>query len=859
MAIVHAVVEHKGEFEEVILDWRRVLAFDSSPRDQRLIRGFAEIVERRGFTPVLVGSERIATYIRERGWPQGCPMITGDYGSRVPVQYLAALEKAVSKRAEEGRHTFVICDVDRLNRREIAEKLGDQDIVDFDLFGDMELGTLGHDCWTAKFDHIYPIELPTFDIEPGLDVLLLDMPARSLAQLPIGFAYIYRAVKATGLKMQAIDVDIIAYHRYHMRRCINQWSSVVQEGGPVHPTDPWQAADYLCWTDPKFIDYFSDIINEVVEKIIKAKPKVVGFSLHQTSHASIQRVVDRIRPALPDTVIIVGGMSCYQSIVARHVFPAADYVVVGEGDTSVGPLVLALARGERPKNLPGVVSRFDSEDVKFVGAPLPHNLDFLGGPDYGFTSLDYYRNWNNYRLMPVVGSRGCGWSRCTFCAERFNWRARTPEKVAEEIEYYTTRGFMDFVFNESDFNSNPEFVVRLCNDIVRRGLNIRLTAQLRISKNSDFEYFQTMRRAGFTCLRFGVDGLSTNTLKLQKKGYTKEDVINNLRDCAKLGIYTEINVVIGVPGETDEDVEETAQFIIEMKPYIGRVAFINPLMMFVGSVYYNEPERHDIKFRQDKAELYRKYVVSLPDDSWYSVEPYIDHTVRRERFLRIVDHLHKHNVPMGDFAAFTARHRARHKQDSHTIASLRVRGRSEEADAGQDDLAQVASPTSERRPADIPTADPAATFYGAWSAYVQEQQQGAPAAENAAIVSGDHVVIRRGGKVLRFKSYLGRAARFEPYHPNPTLLEAYRGYNIVGYRETFFGAPQSAGPIDLSSERGQAHPLVVRGYSIEAVKDIIDRIQATLSARPDIVPPSLAVRAETKAAAIGRQITSLFR
>ncbi|PYS32229.1 MAG: hypothetical protein DMG14_35060, partial [Acidobacteria bacterium] len=547
-------------------------------------------------------------------------------------------QRANARDWEPNAHVFLSV-TDRYDALRIGSALpAFCSVYTFDLLKEVIGQGIPASAWRRKFDHIYPINVPRLEIETGLDVLLLDMPARSLAQLPIGFAYVYKAVRDGNVKLQAIDVDIIAYHRYHSRRCLN-YIDRIESAGMLHPQDPWQAENYIVWTDKKFIDYFSDILDEVATKVIHAKPKVVGFSLHQTSHVSVSRVVESLRRELPETQIIVGGMSCYQPAVAGRIFPQADYVVVGEADTVIGALAEALARGERPHDLPGIVSRYDTEDRMFIGAPLPHNLDIVGPPDYAFSNLDWYVNWNGYRLMPLVGSRGCGWSRCTFCAERFNWRARTPEKVAEEIEYYTTQGFRDFVFNESDFNSNLSFVVRLCKEIVRRGIKANFTAQLRVGKDCDFEYYKAMKAAGFSCLRFGVDGLSENTLLLQSKGYTKQMVLDNLKHCHDLGIFTEINVVVGVPGETDADVEEAADFIIEMKPYIGRVAFINPLMLFVGSVYYFEPERHNIKFLGDKQELYSQYFVSLPDSSWYSENPYIDHNIRQQRFFRIIERL----------------------------------------------------------------------------------------------------------------------------------------------------------------------------------------------------------------------------
>jgi hypothetical protein len=665
LGLVSQIRQRMPARTELIPDWRYVLFGDGHPSDAAIIHEIWSLLESRRKPVVLIGRSDMAELLAAVPTRVSYRVVTGEHRLDLDPGYKAVVQSLGSRE-----NVFFICESDRFNAQELKNLLGDVEILDFDSVAKAHPDLMPRDAWCQTYEHIYPlpVPMPEIHLESGLDGLVLDVPARSIAQLPVGISYVYKALKRTNLKIQAVDVDIIAYHRYHVRRCMNQWREV-RQGDFHHPEDPWQAASYLFWTSPATLSYFAGIIDELCCKILEARPKVLGFSLHQTSHVFVKSIVDRVMPHLPETVLVVGGMSCYHSNIARFIFPAAEYVVVGEADVVVGPLFEALARGERPRNLPGIVSRHDTADHEYVGAPLAHNLDHLGAPDYGFTDLDLYRNWNGYALIPLVGSRGCGWSRCTFCAERFNWRARTPELVGEEIELYSKRGFKDFVFNESDFNSNHEFVIRLCKDIIRRQLQVNFTAQLRIHRKSDLEYFMLMKQAGFGCLRFGVDGFSKNALRLQRKGYTIDDVRNNLRDCAKVGIFTEVNVVIGVPGETEEDVDEAIGLLTELKSQIGRVAFINPLMLFVSSVYYNEPEKFNIRFRRPKEELYRKHVLSFPDDTWFSEDPYVDHEIRHQRLCRMVERLVAQNVPLGDFAKFTVQHRKDKKQGTEATAS----------------------------------------------------------------------------------------------------------------------------------------------------------------------------------------------
>jgi hypothetical protein len=296
------------------------------------------------------------------------------------------------------------------------------------------------------------------------------------------------------------------------------------------------------------------------------------------------------------------------------------------------------------------MSRYDPPGQAFVPGPWPEDLDRLDMAQYDWASSDLYRNWNGYQLTPIIASRGCRWSCCTFCGERFAWRARSPRNVVDEFEWLYLRGCRLFMFNESDLNGKPDILLEICREIIRRRLKLTLTGQLRIHKDSDRAFFDCLRAAGFVSLRFGIDAWSRNTLRLQRKGYTTTMISRNLRDCREAGIFTEVNTVVGVPGETEEDIEESIALMVANKPYISRHANINPLMLFAGSVYWESPEEFGIVFRGRKEEIYADHPVIIPEDLWHSENPYIDAAVRKRRFEKIVRALHENSFNIGEFA-----------------------------------------------------------------------------------------------------------------------------------------------------------------------------------------------------------------
>ncbi len=551
----------------------------------------------------------------------------------------------------ENIQTVFLSDTKKLPRDRARKYLPDTiQVIDADLLTELAPQAVPGRGWTPVGHHIYPMDIPEIAFEKNLDILLIDCPARNLALMPNGLAYVHNALKNYPIRLQTFDVDIITYHRFHIARLFDEGGSITLSNGLVMPEDPWQAEHYNLWSDEAVIDYFRPVLDETVEAIIEANPKILGLSVHASNETFSREVVRRAKEKLKDLVVVVGGFSCYNPNIGRLAFPECDYMCMGEADLTVGPLVVQLAKGERPKNQAGILSRFDNEDYFFIPGPMPHNLDTIEFPKYEWFDLSIYRNFNNYQLTPVIASRGCRWSRCTFCAERFYWRIRSAENFADELEWLFQQGCTLFMFNESDLNGMPERLLDICDEIIRRGLKIKLTGQLRIHKKSDRAFFDKLREAGMVALRFGVDAFSENTVRLQKKGYTTATINQNLKDCWEAGIYTEINWVIGVPGETEADVQEGIDLMISNKPYIGRLANINPLILSNGSVYWLEPEKHNIKFREPQEVLYERHPRALPADAWYSEEPYIDAQVRKDWFERIVMELHKSGFDTGAWA-----------------------------------------------------------------------------------------------------------------------------------------------------------------------------------------------------------------
>jgi len=813
----HATAKVEGT--RVTFSPHQCFAFDNGPDDVACLRALgAHLMTLPGLA--LVGSKRFVDYLL-----QYVPGLTARVIGVVLYENLPELHqlhglagiKLGSLPAET--QTAFLCETLAFPRMQMMKQLSQSvAIVDLTVLADIAPDVIPARGWTPLPRNIYPIEVPEIQLSKDLDVAIVDCPSRNLSLMPNGLGYLNNALKRTAVSFQIVDLDIISYHRFHIHRLFDMGGSITLPGDLVLPEDPWQAEHYDLWTATgggasgptgrnEVLEFFRPVIDEAIAALVAARPKVLGLSIQGCNEAAAREVALGVRAQLPDITIVVGGFSCYNADVGRRAFPECDYMCIGEADLTAGPLLEALARGERPFNQPGVLSRFDTPDYSYIPAPMIHNLDQIEFPKYEWCDLSVYRNFNDYQLTPIIASRGCRWSRCTFCAERFYWRIRTKENFVDELEWLVGKGCHLFMFNESDLGGMPERVMEICDEIIRRGLHrkVKLTGQLRVNKKQNRAFFEKLREANFVALRFGIDAFSERTLRLQMKGYTTAMITQNLKDCWEVGIFTEVNWVIGVPGETDQDVEEGIELILKNRKYIGRLANINPLILVNGSVYWIDPASHNIVLKESQETMYEKYPRALPADQWYSTDPYIDAQVRKERFERIVLALYDAGFNVGAWANRVIEDVKFNRDKARTASADGAVSAGEFEVAGGTDAENNLSLTEEERALEVASQR---------SPLAEENRMRTVKA--LPMYPGQDTESPDTGKPLAEPPLFGIAGE------SPRLVRKVDTHTILFYNGWYYGIPAALGRVDVTSPESAAISGLLRYQTEEEVLAAIE-------------------------------------
>ncbi|MFF2193935.1 RiPP maturation radical SAM C-methyltransferase [Streptomyces sp. NPDC058157] len=315
---------------------------------------------------------------------------------------------------------------------------------------------------------------------------------------------------------------------------------------------------------PRFVD-------ELAREVVESGADVVGLTTTFDQNIASFALARRVKELSPATVTVLGGANCdgVQGTAIHRARPEIDYVVRGEAEHSIGPLVAHIAacrtgrtgpRDDAVRAVPGLCWR-SGPDGASVSNPLgtrPIVMDAVPEPVYDH----YFRELDGSALtdlvdvkIPLEASRGCWWGakhHCTFCGlngSAMAHRAKPTERVRAEASRAIRRhNVLDLVFTDNILG--PDHVRRLTTDMaLPADWDVRLFAE--VKSNLGFHHLEALARAGFTQLQPGVESLSTPVLRIMRKGVTGWQNVRFLRDCTTCRIFPSWNVLVGFPGEDD--------------------------------------------------------------------------------------------------------------------------------------------------------------------------------------------------------------------------------------------------------------------------------------------------------------------
>ena len=363
---------------------------------------------------------------------------------------------------------------------------------------------------------------------------------------------------------------------------------------------------------------------EIIKKDIdEFKPDVVGVSLITHSRVGSYRVIEMVQRDYPHIKIVIGGM--HVSVMYKQLAGAYPGIVcaVGEGEVTLGELVDRWEKDLPIDDVTGIAFHNGEEVVVTPSRELIQDLDTLPFPKH-----DIFL-WKGRRVAGMLTSRGCPY-KCNFCVldatSRRKVRCRSAENIVDEVEYIMTNyPTVETIWLHDDaFMIIKERTIEFCKEVIRRGIKTNFICSARFQPISR-EVVMLMKQAGFVHVLFGLESGAPTVLKQMKKGITQKSARHGLKLFSETGIKATAFLIVGLPGESAETIDETIEFVQELQD----IQYLYYDDIGVAGIYPGTELNTIAQFRKMEVEGYGP----LDDDYWLTdgdVPFYeVDHTYER--------------------------------------------------------------------------------------------------------------------------------------------------------------------------------------------------------------------------------------
>lgn len=275
------------------------------------------------------------------------------------------------------------------------------------------------------------------------------------------------------------------------------------------------------------VDVMAKDLNEAMSD--KEDYDLVAVSFHSFSVKYARQIRDKFKGHL-----ICGGH--HSSALPEQMLSIGyDQVVVGEGENAI----IDILQGN------------DSKIVKDCDRKYFNGINDIPFPDY--TGLEFTGIPHG---ISIITSRGCPFS-CNFCGSTKFWNhkytMRSPYDILYEIEKCKSEGFETWIFYDDNFTANKKRVFEIC-----AGLDGSLIWECASRAESlDEELCRELYRAGCRTIHLGIESLSQDALDRMGKNTTVEKMIRGIEIAELIGIHTFSLFLVGLPGDTIKNIEET--------------------------------------------------------------------------------------------------------------------------------------------------------------------------------------------------------------------------------------------------------------------------------------------------------------
>jgi len=363
--------------------------------------------------------------------------------------------------------------------------------------------------------------------------------------------------------------------------------------------------------------------------------------IHATT-PSIYNDIEQAKTIKEKTKCKVAFVGQHVSAEPDHTFQigrgTVDYILRREFDYTLRDL----AKGHEPSTILGMSWQNANNVVHNPERPAL-DVNELPFPAWQLIKPEWYPDaGKKFPFLTLLTGRGCN-NACTFCRDPqlmygYRLRMREAKLVVDEMEYDLKihPQIREIMFETDTFAASKEHAVQVCEEILKRGINKRISWSANMRIDTNLELLPLMKKSGCRMLMVGFEFGTDEQLRAVRKGGVYVEMAKTFAKTAhKLGFVTHGCFMIGAPGETKASARKTIELA---KSLPMDTIQITGVAVYPGTVMYSWAKEHGFLLAHDWREWLtpqkeQKTLLNYPQLSNRDIDQLIDQGLK-EFYLR---------------------------------------------------------------------------------------------------------------------------------------------------------------------------------------------------------------------------------
>tara|TARA_B100000674_G_scaffold498509_1_gene537316 strand:+ start:2226 stop:3572 length:1347 start_codon:yes stop_codon:yes gene_type:complete len=436
---------------------------------------------------------------------------------------------------------------------------------------------------------------------------------------PINLALLKAAVVRSGFECEAWDLNVQSYQQ-SPKDSLHYWDK--------HSLTTWVNLDSF---DNEILPYIHDFLISKASEVFQRQVPLVGMTIVDTTVHSSNFLARQIKKLNSDICIIAGGPAMSFKECRIRLSQDFDYYLVGEGEEAIVefldeyrdintfqkstlPQGFHSAKGDLHKDLP--LRELSSLELQ----PKPDFTDFELHP---YTES----------ALPMISTRSCLF-QCKFCADIHSmggFRKLSSNQILRDLRQVHRLGYRKVWMNDLLINGILRELIEAFERFNSEGCHIEWIALATPNNQLKSEWLQSLANSGLHTLNFGLETGSPKIMRAMGKGFNLQQAEAALKRTRQAGIQTQLNVIVGFPGETEEDFQMTLEFLERNQRYISGFTSVNSCIVLPGSELSRQKDVYSIKFS-----------ANMDPSEWF-IDQINTPEIRQERLERLIHWIQDNN------------------------------------------------------------------------------------------------------------------------------------------------------------------------------------------------------------------------